>query len=154
MSHAHSKTKPTHTARSRLSQAGYRVTQQRLAVFSFLDGNETHPTVDDIHAGIRNEFPKISLATVYRSVESLVDVGLVKPIHLGHAATRFDAVTEEHGHFRCISCNDIVDVPVDRSPIAKDKLDTFEVLGSTVEFYGFCSDCRDKRAVCLPSTSS
>ena len=151
MSHAHSSTKSSEIARSRLSQAGYRVTRQRLAVFSFLDGNETHPTVDDIHAGVLNEFPSISLATVYRSVESLVDVGLVKPIHLGHAATRFDAVTEEHGHFRCISCNDIVDVPVDQSPVAKGKLDTFEGLGSTVEFYGFCSTCKDKRAADQPT---
>ena len=75
------------SASERLRRAGYRVTRQRMAVYTFLNGNESHPTVEDIHAGVRDTFPKMSVATVYKSVESLIDVGLVKPIHLGHAAT-------------------------------------------------------------------
>jgi Fur family peroxide stress response transcriptional regulator len=84
----------------------------------------------------------MSVATVYKSVESLVDVGLVKPINLGHAATRFDASTEEHAHFRCIACNQIVDVALNQAPVAMDELDRCEVIGSSVEFYGFCASCR------------
>ena len=135
-------TQPTELtiASERLRRAGYRVTRQRLAVYAFLDGNESHPTVDD--TGVTGEFPKMSVATVYKSVESLVDVGLVKPIHLGHAATRFDATTEEHAHFRCIACNAIVDVPMDQAPVAGNDLDRHEIVGSSVEFYGFCSSCR------------
>lgn len=129
-------------ASERLRRAGYRVTRQRLAVYAFLHGNESHPTVDDIHTGVTGEFPKMSVATVYKSVESLVDVGLVKPIYLGHAATRFDASTEEHAHFRCTACNQIVDVPMDQAPVARDHLDRCEIIGSSVEFYGFCSSCR------------
>ena len=76
------------------------------------------------------------------SLESLVDVGLVKPIHLGHAATRFDASTEEHAHFRCVTCNAILDVPVEHLPEAGAGLDRCEIIGSSVEFYGFCTRCR------------
>ena len=130
------------TASERLRRAGYRVTRQRLAVYAFLHGNESHPTADDIHAGVKGEFPRMSVATVYKSVESLVDVGLVKPINLGHAATRFDASTEEHAHFRCIACNQIVDVALNQAPVARDELDRCEVIGSSVEFYGFCASCR------------
>jgi Fur family peroxide stress response transcriptional regulator len=129
-------------ASERLRKAGYRVTRQRLAVYDFLYRNESHPTVDDIHAGIKGDLPKVSVATVYKSVESLVDIGLVKPIYLGNAATRFDASTEEHAHFRCIACNGIVDVMVNHTPVAKEELDHCEIIGSSVEFYGFCASCR------------
>jgi Fur family peroxide stress response transcriptional regulator len=132
----------TNTPSERLRRAGYRVTRQRLAVYAFLHGNESHPTVEDIHTGVRDEFPRMSVATIYKSLESLVDVGLVKPIHLGHAATRFDASTEEHAHFRCVTCNAILDVPVEHLPEAGAGLDRCEIIGSTIEFYGFCSSCR------------
>ena len=133
------------SAGERLRRAGYRVTQQRLAVYAFLHDSGAHPTVEEIHAGVRGTFPRIGVATVYKSVESLVDVGLVKPVRLGHAATRYDASTEEHAHFRCIACNQIMDVPMDQSPVAADVLERCEVIGSSVEFYGFCTDCRRRK---------
>lgn len=135
----------TKTASERLRSAGYRVTRQRLAVYAFLSTNDSHPTVDDIHSGVKRELPKISVATVYKSVESLVDIGLVKPIFLGQAATRFDASTEEHAHFRCIACNQIADVTMKQAPVSMDPLDRCEILGSTVEFYGFCASCQRHR---------
>lgn len=134
----------------RLRRAGYRVTRQRLAVYTFLHGNESHPTVEDIHAGVRDTFPKMSVATVYKSVESLIDVGLVKPIHLGHAATRFDAVNEEHAHFRCIACNEITDVPISGGPTPLTDLDQWKIIGSSVEFYGFCNPCKRQKLGLAP----
>ena len=141
---------PVKAAGERLRRAGYRVTQKRLAVYAFLQANDSHPTVDDIYTGVREVFPRMSIATVYKSVESLVDVGLVKPIYVGSAAARYDAATEEHGHFRCIACNQIVDVPMDRAPVAGADLDRCEIIGSTVEFYGFCSTCRRHRLGLAP----
>ena len=129
----------------RLRDAGYRVTQQRLAVYDFLHRNDTHPTVDDIHAGIKGDLPKVSVATVYKSLESLVDIGLVKPIHVGSTATRFDASTEVHAHFRCIACNEIADVTVDHTPVATEQMGHRKIIGSNVEFYGFCASCRRDR---------
>lgn len=138
------------SASERLRRAGYRVTQQRLAVHAFLHGSKSHPTVEEIHTAVRDAFPRISVATVYKSVESLVDVGLVKPIYLGHAATQYDASSEEHAHFRCIVCNQIKDVPMDKSPVARGGLDRCEIIGSSVEFYGFCTRCRRHRLGLAP----
>ena len=138
-------------AQDRLRKAGYRVTRQRLAVYSFLNENEAHPTVDDIYAAVRERFPKVSVATIYKSVDSLVDVGLVKPIYLGHAAaTRFDASTETHGHFRCIACNEITDIPVSHEPEMSEALDHCEIVGSTVEFYGYCRSCQTQKLASTP----
>lgn len=148
MPHAPLKETDAAAVSDRLREAGYRVTRQRMAVYAYLSGNTSHPTVEDIHTGVRDAFPKMSLATVYKSLESLVDVGVVKPIHLGSAATRYDATTDAHGHFRCIACNEITDVPLDRRPAVGRHLDRFQVVGTTVEYYGFCSACRkEKRPV-------
>lgn len=145
MSHLQSTDTPVETASKSLRRAGYRITRQRLAVYAFLHGNESHPTVDDIHTGVKNAFPRMSVATVYKSVESLVDIGLVKPISLGRAATRYDASTDEHAHFRCIACNQIDDVPLNQTPVAKHELEHCEIIGSSVEFYGFCTRCRRRK---------
>jgi Fur family peroxide stress response transcriptional regulator len=145
---------PRERASERLRRAGYRVTNQRLAVFDFLCRTESHPTAEDIHEGVHDEFPKISVATVYKSVESLVDIGLVKPIYLGHAATRFDASTDEHAHFRCIACHQIADVPMDTAPVAVSDLDRCEIIGSSVEFYGFCPACRRQKLGLAPETDT
>ena len=143
---------PRERASAQLRRAGYRVTNQRLAVFDFLCRTESHPTAEDIHEGVKDEFPRISVATVYKSVESLVDIGLVKPIYLGHAATRFDASTDEHAHFRCIACNQIADVPMNVAPAAAGDLDRCEIIGSSVEFYGFCAACRRQKLGLAPET--
>jgi Fur family peroxide stress response transcriptional regulator len=137
-------------ASERLRRAGYRVTNQRLAVFDFLCRSESHPTADDIHEGVKQEFPKISVATVYKSVDSLVDIGLVKPIYLGRAATRFDASTEGHAHFRCIACQDILDVPISETPAAEGTLDRCEIIGSSFEFYGYCPACKREKLGLAP----
>lgn len=129
-------------ASERLRGAGYRVTKQRLAVCAFLHGNVSHPTVDDIYAGVKDVFPRMSVATVYKSVASLIDIGLVKPISQGLAATVYDASTDEHAHFRCIHCNQITDVPIDQTAVARVELDHCEIIGSSLEFYGFCASCR------------
>ena len=141
MNHTQSIDSTTDTS-ERLRGAGYRVTRQRLAGYAFLSRNDSHPTVDDIHSGVKGDLPKISVATVYKSVQSLVEVGLVKPICLGQAATRFDASLEEHAHFRCIACNQIADVAMKQAPVSMDELDRCEIIGSTVEFYGFCASCQ------------
>ena len=138
------------SASDRLRRAGYRVTRQRLAVYGFLHASESHPTVEEIHSRVSDVFPRISVATVYKSVESLIDVGLVKPIYVGHAATRFDASIEEHAHFRCIACNQITDVPVNRAPVLGDELDRCEIIGSSIELYGFCSPCRRQKLGLAP----
>ena len=129
-------------AEMRLRKAGHRVTKQRAAVYNYLLSTDSHPTAEAIHLSVLRRIPHISLATIYKSVESLVDVGLVKPIYLGHAATRYDASSEEHAHFRCIACNQIMDVPMSKSPVASVELDRCEIIGSSVEFYGFCARCR------------
>ena len=79
--------------------AGYRVTKQRAAIYEYLLSNDAHPTAETIHHSVRCQLPGISLATVYKAVDSLIDVGLVNRIQRGASSARYDAPIADHAHW-------------------------------------------------------
>lgn len=129
--------------RERLHRAGYRVTEQRLAIYEYLRSVNTHPTVEEIHEAIRARFPQMSLATVYNAVDSLAEVGLIRRLSRGSGSTRYDGETSPHAHFRCILCESVRDVLVPTP--TTNELDDCEIIGANVEFVGYCPKCRRQR---------
>ena len=71
------------TAHKRLRNAGYRVTKQRAAIYEYLLSTDVHPTAETIHHSVRRQLPGISLATVYKAVDSLIDVRQINRIQRG-----------------------------------------------------------------------
>jgi len=133
------------SVRERLRQAGYRVTEQRIAVYEYLRSVKTHPTAEEIHEAVRARFPQMSLATVYNAVDSLVDVGLVRRLNRGNGSARYDGDTTNHAHFRCIACGDVRDVSLFENLSLNEELDDCEVIGANVEWVGYCPKCRRQR---------
>ena len=86
---------------SRLREKGYKVTPQRLAVWSAIDGVHTHPTAEMIYQSLYPENPTMSLATVYKTLEIFANIGLVKILDVGDDASHYDWDTHEHSHIRC-----------------------------------------------------
>ncbi len=109
--------------RRALEAAGLRCTPQRLAVYDHLAQSADHPTVEDVYQSVRSAMPKISLATVYKALEALVEIGAATKLTGGDGTTRsrYDARHEPHYHFRCLQTGDIFDLPTpfDASLIAK-----------------------------------
>ena len=91
------------TAHKRLRNAGYRVTKQRAAIYEYLLSTDVHPTAETIHHSVRRQLPGISLATVYKAVDSLIDVGLVNRIQRGASSARYDAAVADHAHTAAVS---------------------------------------------------
>ena len=129
----------------RLRQAGYRVTGQRIAIYEYLLSVKTHPTAEEIHDAVRARFPQMSLATVYNAVDSLADVGLVRRLNRGNVSARYDGDTANHAHFRCIVCEDVRDVSMRNQPTVSGELDDCEIIAASVEFVGYCPQCRRQR---------
>src|SRR4051794_32286316 len=82
--------------RRALEQAGWRCTRQRVAVYSFLAAADCHPTAEQVFTAVRGSIPHISLATVYKALEALVDAGLAARIAHESGAARYDARSESH----------------------------------------------------------
>ena len=76
-----------------------RTTRQLEQVFKALQGDHTHPFAHEIYQRVHKKLPRISLATVYRNLHSLVDEGKIRTLLLGAQGARFDPETSQHDHF-------------------------------------------------------
>ena len=142
------------TAETRLRKAGYRMTQQRKAIYQYLLSTDAHPTAETIHQAVRCQLPNISLGTVYKAVDSLVDVGLVNRIQRGASSARYDSGVEDHAHCRCLGCDGVWDAAREAIPPGDLTPEAFEVVHVNVEFVGYCADCRRRRLGLAPLDAS
>jgi Fur family transcriptional regulator, peroxide stress response regulator len=135
---------PEALLREALEANGQRFTEQRAAVYRCLVTSVDHPSADDVFTSVRRVIPDISLATVYKSLETLVSCGLATKLTYGDGSARYDARTDPHAHARCLTCGAVTDVPghLDPSAIADlGDLPGFVVEGYRFEVVGICSDC-------------
>jgi Fur family peroxide stress response transcriptional regulator len=114
---------------------------QRLKVLEYLIQNRCHPTVEQIYFDLRKEIPTLSKTTIYNTLRVLEEAGLVKVITIEDNETRYDIVTENHGHFGCDSCGTIFDFPIDIDPLIPVGLSKFKINVKNVYFKGLCPRC-------------
>ena len=132
------------TLRSVLERNGQRFTEQRAAVYRFLRGTTEHPTADEVFTAVRGQISDISLATVYKALETLVSCNLATKLTYGDESARYDARTDEHFHTRCLACGAVRDVENSSIAGALPKIrpaDGFQVAGLRLEVVGYCQTC-------------
>lgn len=130
--------------REALEANGQRYTEQRAAVYRFLLSTDRHPTADEVFTTVRSDLPDISLATVYKALETLVGCGLAVKLTYGDGSARYDARTDPHPHARCLTCGRVVDVPGKLDTQMIDRLGPvhgFAVEGYRLELVGHCEHC-------------
>ena len=106
-----------------------------------------HPTADALYTSIREEYPNISLGTVYRNLNLLVELGEIQKLTCGDGADHFDADTSPHYHFVCRDCGQVYDLPLKTldniNQLAQEYADG-HVDSHTIFFYGTCKNCLEK----------
>ena len=121
-----------------------RLTNQRRIIMEQLQSVTSHPTADEIYSMVREKMPRISLGTVYRNLEVLSSLGLVRKLENSAGQKRFDGDMSPHHHIRCEVCGkvgDIFDAP-DLTGIEQGLATSYEITGFTLEFSGICPECR------------
>ncbi|ALB47334.1 Fur family transcriptional regulator [Clostridium beijerinckii] len=122
-----------------------KLTPQRLAVYNYLINTTSHPSADVIYSDIHIQYPTMSLATVYKALKTLVDVGLIQEINVGEGNFRYDGNSLPHPHLQCLSCgrvDDFKDLSLDNlNALAKEHTD-YQIVSNNVYFYGYCSNCK------------
>lgn len=145
-------TEPTETLlRHALEESGQRFTEQRAAVYRTLAATDQHPTADEVFLAVRHNLPGISLATVYKSLETLVGCGLAVKLTYGDGSARYDGRTDPHHHARCVACGKVTDIegslPEPQLDVLRERADGFLVTGYRLELSGYCADCVPKAGV-------
>ena len=91
--------------------SGLRMTRQRREVYGVIQNKRDHPTATEVFMRVKSRMPGISLATVYNCLETLTENGLILQVNLDRGPSRYCPNLEEHGHFHCLKCGTITDVP-------------------------------------------
>lgn len=124
--------------------------KQRDAIVEFLKSRKDHPTADTVYYNVKEQYPNISLGTVYRNLALLSDRGEILKLSCDGKADRFDATTAPHYHFICRECGDVIDLDMESIDMINQV--AAQNFGGVIEghvtyFYGTCHKCMQKETV-------
>ena len=118
--------------------------RQREAIKELLCSSCNHPTADMVYLSVRQEFPNISLGTVYRNLNLLADLGDAIKITSPNGGVHFDGRTAPHYHFHCNKCGKVLDLELEELKCINDAAGkNFDgvIESHSMMFYGTCKDC-------------
>src|SRR5579862_1637182 len=129
----------------RLRQRGWRLTAQRRVVADVLAGEHVHLTAEEVHAAACAVLPEVSMATVYNTLNELVNMAEVLEISVGTGPKRYDPnTTTPHQRLLCVGCGALRDVAPegeDGLTLPRDQRHGFQVVGVDIMFRGLCPSC-------------
>jgi Fur family peroxide stress response transcriptional regulator len=133
----------------KLKARGQRLTPQRMAVLKVLVNSQEHPDIDTIYQQVIQDFPMTSLATIYKTISTLKEIGEVREIGINDGSNRYDAATTTpHPHLICINCDKIIDVEVENfADLSRsvEKQSGYQLVDLRLDFFGICSNCQSTR---------
>lgn len=128
-----------------LRDAGYRMTEPRRAVIQVLEEAGQHLSPAEILQRGQAIYPDLSRATVYRTVDLLTELGILRPIYLGQGGLRVARVEGGHHHLICLACGSAIsfdECPLEDVKQALAQRFGFQIRSHMLELYGLCEDCR------------
>ena len=133
---------------AKLKERQYRITPQRVELIRLIAASEGHPSASQLYNQIKVQFPTMSLATVYKTLDLLKEVGEVLEIGLRDDSHYDGNKPYPHPHLICMKCQKIMDGELD---VAVGKIIQevennfgFRVVKHQLDFYGLCPDCQKK----------
>ncbi len=132
--------------KERLKANNLKITPRRISIYTYLVESKSHPTAEEIYKNLREEYPNMSLATVYKTLDTFKKNGLVKEINTKTGFSRFDGNTMLHAHLICTECDGLEDAGINMSELQLSNkiinsnhfnIDSLELL-----VYGKCSKCK------------
>lgn len=127
-----------------------RYSRQREALLEVLRSTKSHPSAYWIYEELKKDFPKISLGTVYRNLSQLTENGDILKLDISSDIERYDGYTENHSHFVCKCCSDILDIEL---PDADNLCNSIamqtgcDIDSHSLTFYGLCNKCKNKNNI-------
>jgi Fur family ferric uptake transcriptional regulator len=139
---------------------GWRVTIPRQVILDVLSKTSKYLSAEDIYLAVHRIYPAIGLSTVYRTLDLLIQMGLVFKYDFGDSRARYEldrgAEGRSHHHLVCTGCNSVID----HADFIEDEVDSlkktekglsekynFKILRHTIQFYGLCDKCQMKASL-------
>jgi Fur family transcriptional regulator, peroxide stress response regulator len=125
-----------------LSKNGIKPSLHRMKVLEYLMRMKNHPTVDTIYKNISGDIPTLSKTTVYNTLKTFQESGIVQAITIEDNEVKYDVTTEKHAHFKCNRCSQLFDLPVDTKVLHLKSIGGHLIKESQLYFKGICKSCQ------------
>ena len=142
------KAKSPETIRQTLNLPGLRITSQRSLILEIIRRGQGHRDADEVYRQAREKLPRLSLSTVYRTLQRLKKLDLIEELHFDEEHHHYEAKpSSEHHHLLCLGCGKIVEF---RSPLSRyikrnvPEAKGFEITDTELRMTGYCSKCRQE----------
>ena len=140
---------PLKSDRKALKFTGLRATNQRALVLEILRQGKGHLDADEVYRLAKKKQPRLSLSTVYRTLQKLKGLGLINELHFTEEHHHYEIKPPtEHHHLLCLSCGKIIEFKYPLARLVKKnaiEAKDFEITVSEVRMTGYCADCREKK---------
>ena len=138
--------------KEQLKSKGCKLTPQRRAIVETIIENEgKHLTAEEIYEQVKKKCPEIGLATVYRTILLLEEIGVISKLLLNDGCSRYELVhrneRHRHHHLICNQCNKVIEVEDDLLEELEEGIEKkykFKILDHSVKFFGICDECESK----------
>jgi Fur family ferric uptake transcriptional regulator len=128
------------TIEDRCAQKGLRMTEQRRVIARVLEGSDDHPDVEDLYARASAEDPRISIATVYRTVKLFEEAGILEKLEFGDGRARYeDAERDHHDHLIDMNSGEVIEFVDPEIEALQEKIAEklgYRLKGHRLELYG------------------
>jgi len=126
-----------------LRQHNLKATPQRLEIIHtiFMYG---HINIDKLYEEVKNKFTSISLATIYKNINAMIDNLLLEEVKLPNKKSVYEIIKQKHSHLLCIKCSSVVDIDIELNNIKEEipKNLNFTIKNSDLVISGICQDCK------------
>ena len=126
-----------------LKEYDLKVTPQRVAIVEELYNNG-HMNIDDLYKKLLSKFPSVSLATIYKNINALVEKVFLSEVKIPNSKSVYELVKTEHAHLVCSSCGHIEDIMLDATSVLEEasKLSSFKIDTTSIVLSGLCPHCK------------
>lgn len=137
------------TGRKALNRAGMRFTSQRALIMEIIRRGRGHLDADEIYRQAREKEPRLSLSTVYRTLQMLKKLNVVDELHFDESHHHYEVKhSAEHHHLKCLGCGKVVEFSYPLSSYLKENVPAardFDITETEVSMSGYCARCRRGR---------
>ena len=126
-------------------ERGLPLTVQRRDILRTILERDDHPSADQVYEAVKGRIPGLSRTTVYRVLDTLVELGAVRRLHHPGSGARFDGKLQRHHHLVCRKCGCVIDIDnagLDRLKVPAGQRHGFQIEDYSVHFTGLCQECR------------
>jgi len=136
--------------KSKLKEEGYKLTTQRRVILDvILENQGRHMSPEEIYDRVKDKYPEIGLATVYRTLQLLEQLKIVYKLNFNDGCSRYEMNSSsndhQHHHLICLSCGKVTEVELDlldNLEIQIEKDGMFQIVDHNVKFFGYCYNCK------------